>query len=85
VGDSRLKKKEIKLLSYLEYLLQLFYALPMPPVIIVRKARVSGTMSGELMNRHGHGYEYKWIDPSRPTSRYHPATISLDRVSIIKN
>jgi hypothetical protein len=39
----------------------------------------------KFLGRLGHGYGYKWIDPSRHTSRYHLEAILLGRVSSIKN
>jgi hypothetical protein len=35
--------------------------------------------------RLGHGYGYKWTDPGRTASGYHPEAILLDRYPPLKN
>jgi hypothetical protein len=47
--------------------------------------RVTGELIVTLKSRLGHGYGYKWTDPGRTASGYHPEAILLDGYPPLKN
>ena len=51
--------------------------------LIYKSSRLSS--AGSLDSRLGHGYGYKWTDPGRTASGYHPEAILLDGYPPLKN